>query len=108
MLNPDTRPGYSGWLVDKSHLLEFATALRDEFGYDYLSSVTGVDYLPEGKMEVVYQVYRTTGGPGLMFKVQVPRDRPGGSSIAGSHLSRCRIPGARSLGPARHQIHRPS
>ena len=60
--SPDTRPGYSGWQVDKSHLLEFAIALRDEFGYDYLSSVTGVDYLPEGKMEVVYQVYRTTGG----------------------------------------------
>ena len=60
----DTRPGYSGWLVDKTHLVEFATALRDEFGYDYLSSVTGVDYLPAGKMEVVYQVYRTTGGPG--------------------------------------------
>ncbi len=75
-LHVETRPGYSGWLLDKSNLLEFATALRDEFGYDYFSSVTGVDYLPEGKMEVVYQVYRTTGGPGLMFKVQVPREDP--------------------------------
>ncbi len=76
MLSADARPGYSGWLLDKSHLLEFATALRDEFGYDYLSSITGVDYLPEGKMEVVYQLYKTTGGPGLMFKVQVPRADP--------------------------------
>ena len=75
-ISADTRPGYSGWLLDKSNLLEFAAALRDEFGYDYLSSVTGVDYLPEGKMELVYQVYRTTGGPGLMFKVQVPRTDP--------------------------------
>ena len=76
MLSVDTRLGYSGWLLDKSHLLEFATALRDEFGYDYLSSITGVDYLPEGKMEVVYQLYKTTGGPGLLFKVQVPRVDP--------------------------------
>ncbi len=76
MLSADVRPGYSGWLLDKSRLLEFATALRNEFGYDYLSSVTGVDYLPEGKMEVVYQVYKTTGGPGLMFKVQLPRQDP--------------------------------
>jgi len=76
LINADTRPGYSGWLLDKTHLLEFATALRDEFGYDYLSSVTGVDYLPEGKMEIVYQAYRTTGGPGVMFKVQVPRTDP--------------------------------
>ncbi len=76
MLNADTRQGYSGWLLDKSYLLEFTTALRDEFGYDYLSSITGVDYLPEGKMEVVYQLYKTTGGPGMLFKVQVPRVDP--------------------------------
>ena len=76
VLTADNRPGYSGWLIDKSSLVEFAATLRDEYGYDYLSSVTGVDYLPEGKMEVVYQVYRTTGGPGLMFKVQAPRQDP--------------------------------
>jgi NADH-quinone oxidoreductase subunit C/D len=69
VLSADTRPGFSGWLIDKSHLLEFASVLRDELGYDYLSSITGVDYLPEEKMEVVYQVYKITGGPGVMFKV---------------------------------------
>jgi NADH-quinone oxidoreductase subunit C/D len=72
----DTRPGFSGWLVEKGKLFEVATALRDDFGYDYLSHVTGVDYLPEGKMEVAYQVYKTTGGPGLLFKVQLPRQDP--------------------------------
>ena len=72
-VSPDTRPGYSGWLVDKDKLVKVASTLRDELGYDYLSSVTGVDYLPEGKMEVVYHAYKTTGGPGVVFKVQVPR-----------------------------------
>ncbi|MCJ7584775.1 MAG: NADH-quinone oxidoreductase subunit D [Anaerolineales bacterium] len=76
MLSADSRPGYSGWIVEKDNLLEFAAALRDELGYDYLSSVTGVDYLPEGKLEVVYHVYKTTGGPGLVFKVQAPRQDP--------------------------------
>jgi len=75
-ITADTRPGYSGWLLDKSFLPEFAAALRDEFGYDYLSSITGVDYLPEEKMEVVYQVYRTTGGAGLLFKVRAARTDP--------------------------------
>jgi len=75
-LSADSRPGYSGWIVDKDNLLQLATALRDELGYDYLSSVTGVDYLPEGKLEVVYHVYKTTGGPGLVFKVQAPRQDP--------------------------------
>ncbi len=31
----DTRPGYSGWIVDKDKLVEVATALRDEFGFDF-------------------------------------------------------------------------
>jgi NADH-quinone oxidoreductase subunit D/NADH-quinone oxidoreductase subunit C/D len=55
-------------------LLDFAKTLRDELGYDYLSSVTGVDYLPEGKMEVVYHAFQSSGGAALVFKVQVPRE----------------------------------
>jgi NADH-quinone oxidoreductase subunit C/D len=76
VLTPDMRPGYSGWILDNSNLLDIATALRDELGYDYLSSVTAVDYLPEGKMEVVYHVYKTTGGTGVVFKIQIPRSDP--------------------------------
>ncbi len=72
----DERQGYEGYLVDADYLVAFARRLRDELGYDYLSSVTGVDYLPEGKMEVVYHAYQSTGGPGLVFKVQVPRADP--------------------------------
>ena len=72
----DARKGYEGYLVQADKLVEVATAIRDEFGYDYLSSVTGVDYLPEGKLEAVYHAYRTTGGPALVFKAQAPRDNP--------------------------------
>jgi len=72
---PDTRPGYSGFIVEKDKLVEVATAIRDEFGFDLLTAVTGVDYFPD-KMEVVYHAYKTTGGPGLCFKVQVPRVDP--------------------------------
>ncbi len=76
IVKKDERKGYEGYIVEASHLVEFARTLRDEYGYDYLSSVTGVDYLPEGHMEVVYHAYKTTGGPALVFKVQVPRDNP--------------------------------
>ncbi len=76
VVKKDERKGYAGYIVAADHLVAFAKALRDEFGYDYLSSVTGVDYLPEGHMEVVYHAYKTTGGPALVFKVQVPRDNP--------------------------------
>jgi NADH-quinone oxidoreductase subunit D/NADH-quinone oxidoreductase subunit C/D len=70
----DTRAGYSGYLVEPAQLTRVAQAVRDEMGYDYLSSVTGVDYLADGKLEVVYHAYRTSGGPALVFKAQTPRD----------------------------------
>lgn len=72
----DTRPGYQGYIVTADHLLDFVRVLRDELGFDSLATITGVDYLAAGKMEVVYHAYRTTGGPGVVFKVQVPRDNP--------------------------------
>ena len=77
----DQRPNYTGYLVDARRLLEFARVIRDELGYDYLSSVTGVDYLPEGMMEVAYHAYRTAGGPALVFKARVPRDDPSVPSL---------------------------
>ncbi|MDD2923327.1 MAG: NADH-quinone oxidoreductase subunit D, partial [Anaerolineales bacterium] len=72
----DARAGYSGFIVQKENLIEVATAIRDEFGYDLLTAVTGVDYIAENKMEVVYHAYKTTGGAGLVFKVQVERVDP--------------------------------
>lgn len=75
-VSADSRPGYSGFLVNADQLVEVATFVRDEMGYDLLSSVTGVDYLAEGKMEVVYHVFKTTGGPALVFKAQAPRENP--------------------------------
>ncbi|MFO7624596.1 MAG: NADH-quinone oxidoreductase subunit D [Anaerolineales bacterium] len=72
----DERKGYQGYIVKPEGLLEFATFLRDEAGYDHLSSVTGVDYLPDGIMEVVYHAFKTTGGPFLTFKTQTPRENP--------------------------------
>src|SRR4051794_29229826 len=73
----DTRQGYGGIIVDKSRLLEVATAMRDEMGYDYLSSATAVDYQGiADSMEMVYHAYKTTGGPALLFKAQTDRNNP--------------------------------
>jgi NADH-quinone oxidoreductase subunit C/D len=69
----DNRPGYSGFIVKNEFLLSFTRAIRDELGFDFLSMVTATDYFPEDLMDVVYQVFRTTGGPGILFKVQVSR-----------------------------------
>ena len=71
----DERPKYEGYMVKAEHLHRSAK-LRDDLGYDYLSSVTGVDYLPEKKMEVVYHLFKSTGGLPLVFKAQYHRDNP--------------------------------
>ena len=72
----DKRPGYNGYIVPAEHLYDFIRKMRDDYGYDYLNSLTGVDYIADGMMEVVYHLSRTTGGPIVEFKVQVPRDNP--------------------------------
>ncbi|HML22257.1 MAG TPA: NADH-quinone oxidoreductase subunit D [Aggregatilinea sp.] len=71
----DEREGYDGLLVDPARLLDVARAVRDDLGYDYLSSATAVDYLDKGDhLEMVYHAYRTAGGPPLVFKAQTPRE----------------------------------
>ncbi len=93
----DTRPGYTGFIVKKENLVEVATAIRDEFGYDLLTAATGVDYLAENKMEMVYHAYKTTGGAGLIFRVQVDRVDPIEIPSLVECLGWCGFSGARSL-----------
>lgn len=83
LLSPDDRPGYGGYQVAAKDLVQVARVLRDESGYAYLSSVTGVDYLPQGRMEVVYHLYRIEGGGALALHVQVPRESPSVPSLVG-------------------------
>jgi len=75
-LSADEREGYHGLLVGSENLLALMETLRDEYGYDFLTSVTGVDYLTEEKMEVVYHLFKSTGGAILEIKVQIPRSDP--------------------------------
>lgn len=71
----DSREGYEGLVVSADKLVEVATKLRDELGFNYLSSVTGVDLIEDGKLEAVYHAYsiKQGGGP-VVLHVQVDRD----------------------------------
>lgn len=71
----DPRDGYSGLVVEPEKLVEVATALRDELGFNYLSSVTGVDLIEDDKMEAVYHIYSIDkGGSAVVLKAQTDRD----------------------------------
>ena len=72
----DDPRGYEGVMVSPDALIEVATAARDEFGFDYLSSITGVDQMDDGKLEAVYHLYSTDGGGALVLHVQTDREEP--------------------------------
>lgn len=72
----DDRPGYAGVVILPGSLVAIMTYLRDDLGFDYMSSVTAVDDYPEDQMEVVYHLYKTIGGEGLEIKVFTPREDP--------------------------------
>ncbi len=73
----DTREGYEGVVVSADTVVDVGLALRDDLGFNFLSSVTGVDLIEDNKMEVVYHAYSIDKGGGpVVFKVQVDRDDP--------------------------------
>ena len=72
----DERPGYGGLIVSVDSLWPFCEYIKNELGFDYLASITGVDYFPEPRMEVVYYVCQSKSTRSLNFKVQVDRDNP--------------------------------
>jgi NADH-quinone oxidoreductase subunit C len=71
-------------LVDRAHVLAVARFLKDDSRYqmDICSCVTGVDYLKQGYIEVVYHLYSVAlkHGP-VVLKVRAPRE-----------LENCRTP----------------
>lgn len=78
-VSADSREGYGGVIISKKDLRDVAQYVKDELGFDYLSSATAVDYLGEGQhssdhLEMVYHAFRTTGGSALVFKAQTERE----------------------------------
>ncbi len=76
-ISDDSRERFSGLIIPSEKLEEIASYVGDELGFNYLSSVTGVDLIEENKMEVVYHTYSIDqGGGSLTLKVQIDRDNP--------------------------------
>jgi NADH-quinone oxidoreductase subunit D/NADH-quinone oxidoreductase subunit C/D len=73
---PD-REGHAGCVVAPDHLTEVARYLRDQMGFDYLSSLTAVDYATQGYFEVVYHALSTErGGAPLAFRARTDAAAP--------------------------------
>ena len=81
--------GNGAIVLQPDALLEAGRYLRDREGFDYLSNVSGVDWLEQGHLEVVYHLYALRRGERLLLtgqadgplgpvvlKVRAPRDAP--------------------------------
>ncbi len=75
-ISPADKQNHTGIIVESDRLPEVALYIRDQLGYQYLSSVTGVDYMDDGYFEIVYHAYRLSGGGPLTFKARTPREDP--------------------------------
>lgn len=76
-MRDDDRPNFVGVIVDADQLLDIAMVLREELGFNYLSSVTGVDLIKDDKLEVIYHIYSIEKGGGpIVLKVQTDRENP--------------------------------
>lgn len=71
--------------VDGEHLLELCRVLRDEpsLSFDYLRCISAVDWIDDGRIEVVYHLYSMTHGHCIVVKVNTPRENPRLPSVSG-------------------------
>ncbi len=73
---PNTTP--PSWLVELNNLRPVCLELRDheDFYFDLLRSVSGVDYPQENIIEVVYHLYSIPKGHSIALKVRADRQSP--------------------------------
>ena len=70
---------YLGLEVDRTNLVAVCRFLRDQLGFDLLSSISGVDMLDH--LETVYHVRSITRGQLLQIKVRLDHEKPEVDSV---------------------------
>ena len=71
--------GVVGIEVDRAKLVQFCRVLRDELGFEMLSSVSGVDM--RDHLETVYHIRSTTRGQLIQLKVRLDHEQPSVESV---------------------------
>jgi NADH/F420H2 dehydrogenase subunit C len=67
--------------VDKELLLKVCEFIKGELDFEHVSSVSGVDWLAENKMQTVYHITSYANRVTLEIVVDLPRDKPEVDSI---------------------------
>jgi NADH-quinone oxidoreductase subunit C len=67
--------------VDKAVLVSLCTYMRDGLDFEHVTSVAGVDWLDENKMQVVYHITSYANKVTAELTVDLPRDKPEVDSV---------------------------
>jgi NADH/F420H2 dehydrogenase subunit C len=77
---PRTMPGeFLSLDIDRTNLVAVCRFLRDQLGFDLLSSISGVDMLDH--LETVYHLWSTVRGQLLQLKVRLDHEEPEVDSV---------------------------
>ncbi|MEM0448824.1 MAG: NADH-quinone oxidoreductase subunit C [Methanomassiliicoccales archaeon] len=68
--------------VDKDVILKLATFMKENQDFEHVTCVTGVDWLAENKMQVVYHITSYANNVTAELVVDLPRDKPEIDSIS--------------------------
>lgn len=67
--------------VPAEHLLEVMTALKEEYGFNFLADLTGVDLPEKDRLVLVYHLMAVPEGREVRVKVATPRQKPEAPSL---------------------------
>lgn len=75
------RPKRISVTVRCDKILEVARFLKEKLNFDYLLSVSAVDYIKENRFQIIYYVLSSKGKLVLMLRTNIPRDKPSTRSL---------------------------
>lgn len=70
------RPKRVSIVARRERMLELARLLRDEYGFIHPVSAGAVDYVKEGRMQMIYYLLNPESRFIFMLRVDLPRDEP--------------------------------
>lgn len=78
----EVRRGEACLTIRADRSFEMCRFIKEELGYDYLNCLSGVDWIADGEMEVVYNISSLKQPGKITLRARVPRHEPVIRSVA--------------------------
>jgi len=72
----EVRRGEACLIIKGDKSFEICRFIKEELGYDYLNCLSGVDWITEGEMEVVYNISSLKQPGKITLRARIPRNEP--------------------------------